>query len=244
VAVAVESVAASPAEDEPAEQDETPSLTDLLAELARNVSVLVFCETQLVAVRNMPQVRRTARDIGAALVAATAFLTAFVFANVAGFLGLSTVMSGWGAALLLCAVWVVLGVSLVLVLMIRAGQVSGWRWWRIFGAGPEEAVHDLEQAVADAKQAVLDTLGRLAPAISIEIASASVAMAGDVAGDVVDTGQDILEASDELVESITEDLPAGGVVNQIWDVVLMPGRFGLKVATTVLKGGEPGKEQP
>ena len=63
VAVAVESVAASPTEDEPAEQDETPSLTDLLAELARNVSVMVFCETQLVAVRNMPQVRRTARDI-------------------------------------------------------------------------------------------------------------------------------------------------------------------------------------
>ena len=242
--MAVESVAASPAEDEPAEQDETPSLTDLLAELARNVSVLVFCETQLVAARNMPQVRRTARDIGAALIAATAFLAAFVFANVAGFLGLSTVMTGWAAALVLCAAWIVLGALLVLVLMVRAGQVSGWRWWRIFGAGPEEAVHDLEQALADAKQAVLDTLGRLAPAISIEIASASVAMAGDMAGDMVETGQDILEGSDDLVESITDDLPAGGVVNQIWDVVLMPGRFGLKVATTVLGSGEPGKEEP
>jgi hypothetical protein len=42
------------------------------------------------------------------------------------------------------------------------------------------------------------------------------------------------------VESIAEDLPVGGVVNQIWDVVLMPGRFGLKVATTVLESGEPG----
>jgi hypothetical protein len=66
-------------------------------------------------------------------------------------------------------------------------------------------------------------------------------MAGDMAGDAIDAGQDILEASDDLVESIAEDLPAGGVVNQIWDVVLMPGRFGLKVATTVLKSGEPGK---
>jgi len=242
--VAVESVDVSPAEDESAEQDETPSLTDLLAELARNVSVMVFCETQLVAARNMPQVRRTARDLGAALIAATAFLTAFVFANVAGFLGLSTVMSGWAAALVLLAAWIVLGVLLVLLLMVRAGQVSVWHWWRIFGGGTEEAVRDLEQALEDAKQAVFDTLGRLAPAISIEIASASVAMAGDMAGDVVDTGQDILEASDDLVESITEDLPAGGVVNQIWDVVLMPGRFGLKVATTVLKSGETGKREP
>ena len=241
--MAVDSVAASPAE-ETAERDETPSITDLLAELGRTVSVLVFCEAQLAAVRNMPQVRRTARDLGAALIAATAFLTAFVFANVAGFLGLSTVVSGWVAALVFVSAWIALGISLVLVLMVRAGQVSGWRWWRIFRAGPEEAVQDLEQALADAKQAVLDTLGRLAPAISIEIASASVAVAGDMAGDVVDAGEDILEASDDLVESIADDLPAGGVVNQIWDVVLMPGRFGLKVATTVLKTGEPGKEKP
>jgi len=239
----VDSVADSPAEDETAERDETPSVTELIAELGRNVSVLVFCEAQLAAVRNMPQVRRTARDLGAALIAVTAFLTAFVFANVAGFLGLSTVMSGWEAALVLVAVWIVLGISLVIVLTVRAGQVSGWRWWRIFGGGPGEAVHDLERALADAKQAVLDTLGRLAPAISIEIASASVAMAGDVAEGVVDAGQDILEASDDLVESIADDLPAGGVVNQIWDVVLMPGRFGLKVATTVLKTGEPDKEE-
>jgi hypothetical protein len=66
----------------------------------------------------------------------------------------------------------------------------------------------------------------------------SVAMAGDMADDVVDAGQDILETSDDLVEAIAEDLPGGGVVNQIWDVVLMPGRFGLKVATTVLKSGD------
>jgi hypothetical protein len=29
------------------------------------------------------------------------------------------------------------------------------------------------------------------------------------------------------------------VVNQMWDVVLMPGRYGLKVVTTVLKRDEP-----
>jgi hypothetical protein len=46
--------------------------------------------------------------------------------------------------------------------------------------------------------------------------------------------------ADELVEAMAEDLPGGGTVNQMWDVVLMPGRFGLRVATTVLKRGETG----
>ena len=239
--MAVDSVAASPAEDESAEQDETQSVTELLGELGRNVSVLVLCEAQLAAASNMPEVRRAARDIGGAMLAATAVLTAFVFANVAAFEGLSIVVAGWAAALMLGAVWIVLAVTLVVALTVRAGHVTGWRWWRAFRTGQEGTLDDLERALDDAKQAVRDTLERLAPAISIEIASASVAMAGDMAGDAIDAGQDILEATDDLVESIAEDLPAGGVVNQIWDVVLMPGRFGLKVATTVLKSGEPGE---
>jgi len=65
--MAVDSVDASPPEEETSERDETSSVTELLAELGRNASVLVFCEAQLAAVRNMPQVRRTARDLGAAL---------------------------------------------------------------------------------------------------------------------------------------------------------------------------------
>jgi hypothetical protein len=31
-----------------------------------------------------------------------------------------------------------------------------------------------------------------------------------------------------------------GVVNQIWDVALMPGRLGIRVATTVLKRDQSG----
>jgi hypothetical protein len=52
-------------------------------------------------------------------------------------------------------------------------------------------------------------------------------------------GGDLLEASDDMVEAIAEDLPGGGVVNQMWDVALMPGRMGVRVATTVLKRGQP-----
>jgi hypothetical protein len=237
----VDEATASQEEEEPEAEaeDESPSITELLVELGRDVSVLAFCEAQLAASRHMPEVRRAARDVVGAVAAATAFLTAFVFANVAALLGLSTVMSPWLAALVLFAVWLVVGVGLLLALMVRAGRVTGWKWWRVFRAGPEGSTKDLEQARSDAEQAVRDTLGRLAPALVIEISSASVAVAGDMAGDVVEAGEDILEASDEMVEAIAEELPGGGVVNQMWDVVLMPGRLGLKVATTVLKRPEP-----
>ena len=225
-------------ENRSAGRDEAQSVTELLVQLGRDVSVLVFLEAQLAASRNMPEVRRAARDIAGALVAAIAFLTAFVFANLAAFEGLKHGLPAWLAALVLGAAWLGVGATLMVALMVRAGNVSGWRWWRVFSAGAEDTSKELERARAEAEQAVLDTLARLAPAISVEIATAAVPIAGDMAGDVVEAGQDLLETSDEMVEAMAEDLPGGGVVNQMWDVVLMPGRFGFRVATTVLKRGD------
>jgi hypothetical protein len=59
-----------------------------------------------------------------------------------------------------------------------------------------------------------------------------------MAGGLVDAGGDLIEGADDLVEALAEDVPGGSAVNQIWDVVLMPGRFGLRVATTVLRRGD------
>jgi len=231
--------AASPSEDEPEKPDEkSPSLTELLAELGRDLSVLASCEVRLAISRNLPEVRRAARDIAAAVFVAIAFATAFVFLNVAAFYGLSRAMSWWLAALLLAAIWIGVGTALLVALMVRAGRVTGWKWWRVFTTGPEESSERLERARAEAEQAVYDTLGRLAPAVTVEIASAALPLAGGMAGGVINAGDDLLEASDDIVESIADDLPGGSVVNQVWDVVLMPGRFGIKIATTVLKRGD------
>lgn len=229
----------APPEDEAVEQGEPDSVTELVVQLGREVSVLAFCEAQLAASRNMPEVRRAFRDFAAALVAGVAFLSAFVFANVAAMLGLTTVLSSWLAAVVLTVAWIAVGTALAIALMVRAGRVTGWKWWRVFSAGTEASLTDLERARAEAEKAVRETLERLAPAITIEIAAAAVPMATDAVGGVVDVGGDIIEASDDMVEGIADDLPGGGVVNQMWDVVLMPGRFGVKVATTVLKRGEP-----
>jgi hypothetical protein len=228
----------APPEDEAVEPGETESVTELMVQLGREVSVLVFCEAQLAASRNMPEARRAVRDIAAALVAAVAFLTAFVFANVAAMLGLTSVLSSWLAAVVLTAAWIAVGSALAVALMVRAGRVTGWKWWRVF-SGAEASLNELERARAEAERAVRETLEQLAPAMTFQIAAAAVPMATDAVGGVVDVGGDLIEASDDVVEGIAEDLPGGGVVNQMWDVVLMPGRFGVKVATTVLKRGEP-----
>jgi hypothetical protein len=227
-------------EDEDAKDDEAPSLTELLVRLGRDVSVLVFCETHLAASRNLPEVRRAARDVAGAIIAGLAFLTAFVFANVAALDGLSAVVPQWLASLILFLAWVAVGLALVIALLVRAGHVAGWRWWRVFQAGPDESLADLERARADAEQAVYETLALLAPAITVEIASASVGVAGDMADGFVETGEDLLESSEEFVEGIAEDLPGGGVVSQVWGVALMPGRLGIRVATTVLRRGDSG----
>jgi hypothetical protein len=221
------------------EPGETESVTELMVQLGREVSVLVFCEAQLAASRNMPEARRAVRDIAAALVAAVAFLTAFVFANVAAMLGLTSVLSSWLAAVVLTSAWIAVGSALTVALMVRAGRVTGWKWWRVFSGGAEASLNELERARAEAERAVRETLEQLAPAMTFQIAAAAVPMATDAVGGVVDVGGDLIEASDDMVEGIAEDLPGGGVVNQMWDVVLMPGRFGVKVATTVLKRGEP-----
>lgn len=243
MAETVDDVVASSAEVEDEKDDEAPSITELLVQLGRGVGVLVFLETHLAASRNLPEVRRTARDITGALLAALAFLTAFVFANVAADNALRTVLSPALAALVLCAIWLACGAVLTLALMVRAGHVTGWRWWRVFRGGPEESLDDLERARDEAEREVRETLAQLAPAMTVEIASASVTVAGDMADGVLDAGSDLLETSDQIVEAITEDLPAGGVVNQMWDVALAPGRFGVKVATTVFRRGEAAADE-
>jgi hypothetical protein len=214
-----DSVVASPEEDEAEE-----SISELLERLGRDLAALVFYEGRLVASRNKRQLQQAGLGAVAVLAAAAALLTAFVLANTAALLGLAAVMEDWLAALVLAAAWTAVAGLLALAL-----------WLRAKGAVREEG-ETVEEARERAEQAVRATLERLAPTITKEIALAAV----PTADGVVDFGEDLIEDAEELVEDIVEELPGGGVVNQVWDVVLAPGRFGIRVATTVLRRSEPG----
>ena len=212
-----------PAAASPEDEERQESVTELLEQLAPQLAALGLYEARLAASRHEPELRRAAGGIAATGIAVVALVVAFVFANAAVVLLLSTVVPAWVAAVVLAVVWGVVGGVLGLLLLARARRAAFWR------------LEEAERAREEAEQAVRDTLERLAPVISKEIALAAVPAAGDMAGGVLDAGDELLDNADEMMESIVDDVPGGGVVNQIWDVVLMPGRFGVRVATTVLK---------
>ena len=224
-------------EDEADAPEGGPSLTELFEQLGRELGELGMSEAQLEAARNMPEVRRVSRDIAGALVVVIAALTAFAFLNVAAMDGLSNELSTWEAALVLAAFWI--AVAALLFAFMR--QARRWLLWVVLKAPPREAVEELEHERNAAGRAALSTIQEIGPALAVQVAMATVPDAGDVAGGVVEMGGTVLEVSDEMVEVITEQLPGGGVVNQVWDVALMPGRLGIKVATTVLRRGRPGE---
>ena len=109
-------------ETEEPEEAEDETVTELFVELGHDLSVLGFCEAQLTASRHMPEARRAVRDLATALIAAVAFLTAFVFVNVAAYLGLSSVVAPWLAAVILALAWIALGGLLMVALAVRAGR--------------------------------------------------------------------------------------------------------------------------
>jgi hypothetical protein len=232
--------AEGPEEAGPADKAEEPedarSATELLEQLGRELSELGVAEAQLEAARNMPEVRRLARDIVGALVVVAAALTGFAFLNVAAMDGLSKVLATWLAALVLAAVWIVVGGMLLFGLMGRARR---WLVWIVVKAPPTKALEELERERDAAGRAARRTAERLGPALAIQLALAAADVAGDVAGGVVEAGDSALEASDRIVEEFTEEIPGGGAVNQVWDVALMPGRFGIRIATTVLGRRKP-----
>ena len=212
------------------------SLTELLEKVGRDMSTLGVREAQLRAARNMPEVRRAIRDAVGALIVVVALLAAFVFLNVAAFDGLTRVMAPWLAGLVLAAIWLLVAGCLLFGVLERTRR---WLLWIAFTSPPKEALEEFEARRDEAAETARDTMERLGPAIAVQIAAAAIPSAGDFASGVVDAGDSLIEASDELVEGIVDDLPGGGVVSQVWDVVLIPGRFGMRVATTVLGRGRP-----
>jgi hypothetical protein len=240
----VDTEASLPAEDEtedheraPAEeQEQASSLTALVEQFSREAAAFGRASLQLETARNMPEVRRVVREVAGVVVAIVAVVVALAFVNVAAMEGLSKAMASWLAALVLAAVWIVIACVLLFGYMERARR---WIVWIAFKAPPQAALDELERERDEARAAMLATAERIGPAIAIEIATAAIPdageVAGEVAGGVIEVGDDVLEASDEIVEAIAAEIPGGGVVAQAWDVVLMPGRFGVRVATTVIR---------
>jgi hypothetical protein len=121
------------------------------------------------------------------------------------------------------------------------GRARRWLVWLVGKQPSTKAVDELERERDAAAKAARSTLELLGPALLVRVAMAAVPQASDVATGVVEAGDSVLDASDEIVAEFTEELPGGGAVRQVWAVALMPGRFGVRVATTVLRRRRPGE---
>src|SRR3954471_8107214 len=214
-------------------RDDQQPLIDLLERFGRDSSVLVLREAELAGARHESDLRRAGRDATAAGVAAIALGTAFLLANWAAVRGLSGSLSGWRAPLVLAAVWLVVGAALAALPLSR---------FRHLLSRPSPSINERERARDDAAQQLRESLEQLAGGVADEAQARMVSAMVPSADGILETGEDVLQASEELLDDMVESAPGGSVVGQVIDFALIPGRYGVRVATTVLKGGPSQQE--
>ncbi len=222
--------------DEPERSDgaDEPSIAELAERVARDSGRLAAHEAALSASQHVPQLRRVAVGVGTAGAIVLAFLTAFALVNWAAVDGLSAVMPTWLAALVLAAVWAVVGIVLAAILRARLRRGSTGVWIRILGDDREDAIAELQASRDVAERDVRTSLDRLGDAVAAasaaQLADAVVPFAGSM-------GEELLEEAGEMLDAVTDGVPGAGTIGQVVDIVLFPGRLGLRIATTVLRGG-------
>ena len=220
------------------EVEDAPSASELLEQVGRGASTLVLREVQLATSHHIPELRRAARDLAMVVAAVVSLVTAFALANWAAVAALSSSLPGWRAPLVVAAFWLAVGVLLAAFVLARAGQLFGPTWRRALVADPAETVRGSEQARDEAEQALRDSLAEFADALAKEAGALVADAVVPLASGAVDIGEDVIDAVDDVSDAIEERVPGGGVINQVTDLMLLPGRFVLKVVGTRVEAEE------
>ena len=226
------------------EEEETASvqLSERAEQVARAAATLSLRGAELAAARRVPELRPVARDAAGLAVLALAVITAFAFGNWAAASALSTTMTEWAAALVLAAAWITIGVVAAAVLL-RGGPLSR-NWRRVVAPASVDNLQERQEAVEQAGlelRAAIDQFGEaVAQAAEQKIAAAILPLAGgmvEVGEEMVEATDEVIEKVDEITDAIEENIPGGIVVNRVVDFVLVPGRFGIRIARSVLSAG-------
>src|ERR671910_1618662 len=207
-------------------------VSELIEQTGRGAGLLALREAQLATLRHGPQLRRAALDVAVGLGIALAFLSAFALANWAAVSALSGPLPGWAAPLLLAAVWIVVGLGLLVFVLNRADSVFDWRQRRMLGADVERRISARERARDEAWQGMRESLERLTGEVEHEAAVLAVV---PVAGGVVSAGEHIIDQIDEITDDLEDAIPGGGVINRVADTALLPARYFVSVARAALE---------
>lgn len=188
----------------------------LLGELADELSKLVRNDVELSAAERLPELRRIATELAALVAAAIAVLFALGAASWAGGIGLSHVMSGWAAALVVAGAW-----SLVAFLLFSheysrrlIARLSEERRTRVITSSRVER----EQA----QQTLRETAERLAQALIREAEEQGMRAATSFAR--------------RGVQEVEEE--AGSLISQLADALMSPGATGLSILDRLRKGSD------
>ena len=122
---------------------------------------------------------------------------------------------------------------LAAILRARLRRGSTGVWIRVLGGDREAAIAELRASRDVAERDVRTSLDRFGDAV----AAASAAQLADAVVPFGDTlGDELVDEAEEVLDELA-DIPGAGAIGQVVDIVLFPGRLGLRIATTVLRGG-------
>jgi Putative Actinobacterial Holin-X, holin superfamily III len=234
--------------DEPEKPPES-SVSERVEEVARAAAALAASSAELAVVEHRDEVRRAVRVGAGAVLVGIALATVFVFANWAAERALEPSLSGWRAPLVLAGAWLAVAV-IAAVVVVRLEP----RLRRLGRGGPEDPAAALAQRQAafdEAQHGLQEALegltGAIAAAAGREVASAMLPVEGiaDFGEDVADVSEQAMEIVDDMTDVIEERIPGGVIVNRAFDIVLLPGRYGVRAARVVLSfGQDPGVKGP
>jgi hypothetical protein len=230
--------------DEPHEDD--ASVSGRVEDVARAAAVLAARAADLEATRRRDEVRRATRAGVVAAILAVALATVFVFANWAAERALSSSLSGWRAPLALAGVWLAVAVVAAIVVVRLEPRLVRRR------AKPDDPAAVLaereaafETAQGELRDAITALSGEMAKAAGKQMADAMVPDGiVDIGGNVMDVGDRAMDKVDDVTDVIEARIPGGVIVNRAFDVALVPGRFGVRVARVVLSYGQPSDKSP
>jgi hypothetical protein len=233
------------------EPDETAesSVTEQVEEVARAAATLAARGAELSALQHRDEVRRAARVGAGAVLAAIALATVFVFANWAAERALEPSLNGWRAPLVLAGAWLAVAVIAALAVVGLEPRLRSLR--RGAPEDPAAALADRQAAFDDAQRGLREALegltGAVAAAAGRELASAMLPVEelADMGEEMADASDRAIEIVDDVTDVIEERVPGGVIVNRAFDIVLLPGRYGVRAARVVLSfGQDPGAKRP
>jgi hypothetical protein len=186
-------------------EQESPG--QLLGQLADELSMLVRNDVELSAAERLPELKHVAKELAVLVAAAVGGLFALGAASWAAGIGLSHVMAGWAAALVLAGAWA------LVAFLLFGHEYSRRLIARLSEERRTDTIAACRSERDEAQQKLRETAEQLAAALLHEAEAQGMRAASSMAK--------------RGVQEVEEE--AGNLLNQLADALMSPGKAGLSI---------------